>query len=178
MEPHCYVDIAIARRAPPMAAALVLRVLHGAFRRTPGHYALALPDYPRGFSRLRVFAETRDALDALVAATETHAALADYGQFSYPKNVAADFAGPWVSYRRYRIPTRNTERKPDGTVRLRRMQEADASRLPYFSIRSESNGQTWRLYIEAHDVEAGGTAEPDSYGLAIASRPFGLPALP
>ena len=49
--------------ASPLAAAAVLRVLHGAFRQQPGQYALALPDYPRAFPRLRIFADNRDALE-------------------------------------------------------------------------------------------------------------------
>lgn len=178
MKPRCYVDITIGRQAHPLAAASVLRALHGVFRRHPGRYALALPDYPRGFTRLRVFTETREELDSLVDATEAHPSVAEYGRFGYPKTVADDFAGPWISYRRYRIPTRKAERQPDGSLRLRRIQEADEARLPYFPLRSESNGQTWRLYVESREVDACGTVEPDSYGLAIATRPFGLPALP
>lgn len=178
MEARCYVDISFERQASPLAAALVLRALHGVFRHSPGRYALALPDYPRGFTRLRVFAETRDDLDRLVTATDGHPGLAEHGRFGYPKNVAADFAGPWISYRRYRIPSRKAERKPEGSLRLRRIQAADEADLPYFPLRSESTGQTWRLYVEACEVPHVGTVEPDSYGLALSSRPFGLPALP
>lgn len=179
MHPRCYVDLTLERRTSPLAAAAVLRVLHGAFRQQPGQYALALPDYPRAFPRLRIFTESRDALDSLVTATQSHPALTEYARFGYPQRVSEDFSGPWMSFRRYRIPARRAERKPDGNLRLRRIQNADDARLPFFPLRSESNGHTWRLYVEAVPVE-GDTepASPDAYGLATATRPFGLPDLP
>lgn len=148
------------------------------FGLSPGHYALALPDYPRSFPRLRVFAATREALDRLVAATEANPGFREIGRFAYPKAVPEDYAGPWVSYRRYRIPTRKAERKPEGSLRLRRIQAADSGELPYFALRSRSNGQAWRLYVAAQPSPAPGLAKPDAYGLATASRPFALPQLP
>lgn len=178
MHPRCFVDLTLERQASPLAAAAVLRVLHGAFRQQPGQYALALPDYPRAFPRLRIFAESREALDSLVARTEAHPTLTAHAGYSYPHTVPDDFAGPWTSFRRYRIPTRSAERKPDGSLRLRRIQSADDARLPYFPLRSESNGHTWRLYVEARPADASGEACPDAYGLASATRPFGLPKLP
>jgi len=112
----------------------------------------------------------------VVAASE--AALQELGRFAYPKAVPEDFAGPWISYRRYRIPSRKAERKPDGNLRLRRIQAADTAELPWFTLQSQSNGQAWRLYVEAQPAPAAGSAEPDAYGLASASRPFALPRLP
>lgn len=176
MEARHYVDFLLGPRASPPGAALTLKVLHGVFARDPGQYALALPDYPRNFPRLRVFAASRENLDRLVAASE--AALQELGRFAYPKAVPEDFAGPWISYRRYRIPSRKAERKPDGNLRLRRIQAADTAELPWFTLQSQSNGQAWRLYVEAQPAPAAGSAEPDAYGLASASRPFALPRLP
>ena len=54
----------------------------------------------------------------------------------------------------------------------------DAAELPYFALHSRSNGQAWRLYVQALPRQAPGQAEPDAYGLATASRPFALPCLP
>lgn len=182
MEPRHYVDVQLGPRPSPITAALALKSLHGVFSLHEGKYALALPDYPRSFPRLRVFAASREALDQLVTAIETHPGYTDgfakVGRFSYPKAVPDDFAGPWVSYRRYRIPSRKAERKPEGNLRLRRIQTADAAELPYFGLRSQSNGQTWRLYVEAQPAATAGHAEPDAYGLAAQSRPFALPRLP
>lgn len=63
-------------------------------------------------------------------------------------------------------------------MRLRRIQAADAAELPYFALHSRSNGQAWRLYVQAQPSPAPGQAEPDAYGLATVSRPFALPSLP
>lgn len=182
MEPRHYVDFQLGPRPSPIGAAQALKVLHGVFSLYPGQYALALPDYPRSFPRLRVFASSREGLDRLVAAGE--AALQNVGRFAYPKEVPEDFDGPWISYRRYRIPSRKAERKPDGNLRLRRIQAADTAELPYFAIRSQSNGHTWRLYVEAQvhvetqPVSTKEPAEPDAYGLTVSSRLFVLPRLP
>lgn len=176
MEPRHYVDVQLGPRPSPILAALALKVLHGVFGLHPGQYALALPDYPRSFPRLRVFSTSRESLDRLFTASET--TLEGIGRFAYPKTVPEDFAGSWTSYRRYRIPSRKAERKPDGNLRLCRIQAADAAELPYFALRSHSNGQAWRLYVEAQPASGSGPAEPDTYGLATASRPFALPQLP
>lgn len=176
MEPRHYVDFQLNPRPSPITAALALKVLHGVFGLYPGQYALALPDYPRSFPRLRVFAASREALDQLVVSSEVP--LKGIGCFGYPKEVPKDFSGPWISYRRYRIPSRKAERKPDGNLRLRRIHVADAAELPWFALRSQSNGQAWRLYVEARHATAPGIAEADVYGLATASRPFALPRLP
>lgn len=178
MKARHYVDFTLGPRPSPTSAALAMKVLHGVFSSHPGQYALALPDYPRSFPRLRVFAASREDLDQLVAATETHRTLGAIGRFAYPKAVPEDFAGPWISYRRYRIPSRRSERNPDSNLRLRRIQAADRSELPYFTLHSQSNGQAWRLYVEARTVPATEPAQPDAYGLASTSRPFALPRLP
>ena len=70
MELRHYVDIQLGPRPSPIMAAQALRALHGVFALHPGQYALALPDYPRSFPRLRVFAASREALDQLVSATK------------------------------------------------------------------------------------------------------------
>lgn len=178
MNAQHYVDFNLGPRPSPANAALAMKVLHGVFSSHPGQYALALPDYPRSFPRLRIFAASRGDLDQLVAATETHRTLSMIGRFAYPKTVPEDFAGPWISYRRYRIPSRKSERNPDGNLRLRRIQAADSSELPYFTLQSQSNRQAWRLYVQAQTVAAAEPAQPDAYGLASASRPFALPLLP
>ncbi len=86
---------------------------------------------------------------------------------------------PWCSYRRYRIPTRRSERRADGTVRQRCIQFADQEQLPFFQLRSQSNGAHFGLRVHILPGQADGPAcEPDSYGLAVTSRPLALPDLP
>lgn len=195
MNPCHYLDFTIAEPAPddgagpsraaaslpaPVLAGAALKVLHGAFRNAPRRYALALPRHGRQpFVVLRVFAGERDHLHALVETVEAHPVIRDYTRLGYPRRVPEDFAGTWTEFRRYRIPARRSGRKPGDDLRERRMTQAAEARLPYFILQSRSNGQQFGLYVE---VRAGapnaGESEPDSYGLAVSTRPFALPDLP
>ncbi|HRY16406.1 MAG TPA: type I-F CRISPR-associated endoribonuclease Cas6/Csy4 [Candidatus Competibacteraceae bacterium] len=190
MKPAIYVDLEMLAGGSggepmpaPVLAGAALNVLHGAFRQWPGRYALALPgvspDQANAPGRmLRVFAGSRDDLDALVAATGGHPVIRDYTRIGYPRPVPGAFSGPWIEYRRYRIPSRKSLRKPDDTLRERRMQAARERGLPFFQIRSRSNGQPFMLYVQALEVTAGGAGcQPDSYGLSVSSRPFAVPRL-
>lgn len=177
-EPGC--GRAAAGLPMPVLAGAALKVLHGAFRDAPGRYALALPRHARQpFSVLRVFTGERDHLDALVEAVEPHPIMRDYVRLGYPRRVAVGFDGGWTEFRRYRIPSRRAGRKPGDDLRQRRMDRAAENRLPFFIMQSRSNGQQFGLYV---DIRAGAAAssevEPDSYGLAVTSRPFALPDLP
>ena len=190
MKPVVYVDLEVLAgdhggesMPAPVLAGAALEVLHGAFRQQPGRYALALPDVaPDQASTpgrtLRVFAGSRDDLDALVAAIGDHPVVRDYTRIGYPRLVPGEFSGPWIEYRRYRIPARKSLRKPGDTLRERRMQAARERGLPFFHTRSRSNGQSFMLYVQALDVATGGMeCLPDSYGLSVSSRPFAVPRL-
>lgn len=173
-----YLDIVARGRPQPAAAAEVIRVLHQAFVFVPGTYAIALPDADP-FKRIRIFAETATVLHDLHAHLQDEPAIHQFGYFRAVAAVPQPFDGKWVSYRRYRIPTRKAERNPGGTVRVRRILQADALRLPFFDMRSKSTGQNFRLYIQPCPAEPNASALlPDGYGLASATRPFALPVLP
>lgn len=162
----------------PVLAGAALKVLHGAFRDAPRRYALALPRHRRQpFAVLRVFAGGRDDLHALVEAVEGHPIIRDYTRLGYPRPVPTDYAGTWTEFRRYRIPSRHSGRKPGDELRERRMGWAAEKRLPYFILQSRSNGQQFGLYVDVRAGEPTAEAEPDSYGLAVATRPFALPDL-
>lgn len=190
MKPLIYVDLEIlagdsdgeALSAPVLAGA-ALDVLHGAFRQQPGRYALALPGASPDEARvrnwtLRVFAGDRDDLDAFVAAISAHAVIRDYTRFGDPRPVPEGFSGPWIEYRRYRIPAQRSLRKPADTLRERRMRAAHRQKLPFFQMRSRSNAQCFRLFVQAVANESGGIdCHPDSYGLSVSSRPFAVPRL-
>lgn len=193
MIPAHYVDFSLAVLEPessrvqgcgaglpaPVVAGAMLKVLHGVFGREPGRFALCLPQHRTApFAALRVFAAERGDLDELVEGVGDHPVIRDYGHIGYPRRVPADWDGGWVEFRRYRIPSRKAGRKPDDTLRQRRMEQAERRRLPYFILQSASNGQQFGLYLQ---VLPGGTAtdcRPDSYGLSVSSRPFALPDLP
>lgn len=190
MKPVVYVDLEVLAgdrggesMPAPILAGAALDVLHGAFRQWPGRYALALPEVSPGEAHtpgrfLRVFAGSRDDLDALVAAIGGHPVIRDYTRIGYPRPVPGAFSGPWVEYRRYRIPSQKSLRKLDDTLRERRMQAARERGLPFFQICSRSNGQSFMLYVQALEVVAGSAeCQPDSYGLSVSSRPFAVPRL-
>ena len=168
----------------PILAGAALDVLHGAFRQNPGRYALALPNVLPGKTNaprriLRVFAGNRDDLDTLVAMIIGHPVIRDYTRIGYPRPVPTDFQGPWIEYRRYRIPAQKSLRKPDDTLRERRLQAAKEQGLPYFYARSRSTHQQFVLYVQAVASQTGSTeCQPDSYGLSVSSRPFSIPQMP
>lgn len=172
-----YVDIEIRGSVPPVSASIVMRMLHQGFCAEAGQYALALPDFPRSFPRLRVFACSRDALDRLAFQLGNLTGFSNYGRLAYPKVVEPGFTGRWRSYRRYRIPVRGAERHTDGNVRGRRILAADELELPYFSVASRSTRQRFRLYVQALDSIPSDEYLPDGYGLASAHRSFALPVV-
>lgn len=199
MTPQQYVDFTLAAPEPdlpgakhartlgsgttlpaPVIAGAMLKVLHGVFGQEPGRYALALPKHASApFAALRVFAAGREDLDGLVQGVEGHPVIRDYARIGYPRKVPADWDGPWLEFRRYRIPSRKAGRKPGDMLRERRMAQAEERRLPYFILQSRSNGQQFGLYLEILPAGApGGEARPDGYGLSVPTRPFALPDLP
>lgn len=191
MKPVIYFDLEVLAGAgggeslpAPILAGATLDVLHGAFRQHPGQYALALPgvlsDQAGAPGRiLRVFASHRDDLDALVAGIANHPIIRDYTRIGYPRPVPNGFPGPWVEYRRYRIPAQRSLRKPNDTLRERRLQAAREQGLPYFHTRSRTTDQRFVLYVQAVAAQAGGMeCQPDSYGLSVSSRPFAVPCIP
>ena len=189
MKPVVYVDLEVLAGGhdgesmpAPILAGAALEVLHGAFRQWPGRYALALPDVSPDKANapgriLRVFAGSRDDLDALVAAVRDHAVIRDYARLGYPCVVPETFSGPWVEYRRYRIPAQRSLRKPADTLRERRMEAAHEQKLPFFQTRSRSNEQSFRVFVQALAGASGAECQPDSYGLSVSSRPFAVPRL-
>ncbi|EIC20987.1 CRISPR-associated protein (Cas_Csy4) [Thiorhodovibrio frisius] len=178
MRPKAFFDVAPEERREKLmrVASRALREMHGIFRETPGQYALALPDHPRvGRGRLRIFAEKSGDLERLAYRLRELPV-----RFSDIANVPQDYSGPYRRYSRYRIQSRKQERDYKGTLRLRRMREAEAEQMPWFNMRSGSTGQEFRLYVSVADDAEGSLAdscEPDSYGLSVATRPFALPLL-
>lgn len=177
---YCDIDVKTAPLPRPTAASAIVRVMHGAFRQAPGQYALAMPNHQRlPHSVLRVFASTRDELDALIENIREAKPLIEQGLIQYPRSVPDHYAGTWHVYERFRIPARRAERIPDRSVRLKRMQQAEA--LPFFQLKSESNGGRFRLYWSArpyqHESPQQQESHPDSWGLSTATNPVPVPDL-
>jgi hypothetical protein len=186
MQPEHYVDIEVIGNEKggglprPVVAGAILRVLHGAFRRHPGKFALALPAKEKSnFSCLRVFSQTRSDLDLLVATVESNPSIRDYGRIGYPRVIPEGYDGPWKRYSRFRIPTRKADRDPKDALRARRIAHADKHKLPFFILSSVTSGQRFGLYIEVSPAELNREeCMPDSYGLSVSTRPFAVPDLP
>lgn len=185
MIPAHYVDLELLGGADTTdSPAVVLRSqafqkLHGVFAKHPGEFALALPE--RGLGALRVFASTREVLDTLAGVLDGDRWFRAYTRLGYPRAVPADFAGRWVAFARYRIPTVRSDRNAvDGisALRDRRLREAGRRRLDYFNVHSRSNGSRFSLTVER--VEQDGLPRegvPDSYGLSTRGRLFALPEI-
>lgn len=152
----------------------LFRQLHGVFSDIPETYAVALaPTQGQAPCGLRVFASSDEELERLLMLIE--APELPPGDI---RPVPEGFCGPWLKFTRYRIPTRSQERHSDGTLRERRLREADARALPWINMHSTTNGSAFRLYI---DVKQGAPqlaeCAPNSYGLASEARDFSLPML-
>jgi len=189
MNPSCYVDLQLADgSASAPGGNKIFALLHGAFTTLSDHqYALAIPGLylpkqrqpKRGtdmrFSKLRVFAETMVALQAL-----NDAITADNIQFLFPKTIPDGFDGDWGVFSRFRVPSRKAERTPDNPLRLRKIMEATERDLLYFSVYSKTTDQFFRLHIDFKRVEPSvvESSTPDAYGLSVKSRLIPLPLLP
>lgn len=184
MQPNWFCDIEIrpTSLSRPMAASAVVRVMHGAFRQHVGRYAIAMPGQKQGpHSVLRVFASSRDELDTLIDNIREAKALTEHATIQYPRAVPENYSGPWSVYQRFRIPARRSERIPGRSVRLKRVQEANANELPFFQMKSESNGGRFRLYWEKLLYKDAPPQDnesiPDSWGLSTTTKPVPLPDL-
>ena len=176
MTPRCYLDFwPVARDGvnPPVIMSGVMSILHGYFRAHPGGMAIALPNYDTDpFLSLRVFAESTLSIDALVANISRHPKIRDYTKMGQTKTVPETWRGKWVEFRRFRIPT-----KKAGVDQLRAKRQAMLNDLPFFSMRSQSTGQTFILPIEKISIKEQLTSDgsPDSYGLSRLSNRVILP---
>jgi len=164
--------------SPPLMRGRLLSILHGCFQKQPGRYAVALTNHP---GTLRVFTTDRSEFDALVEAMSPSPWIRDYARIGYPRTVPDNFQGPWVSFRRFRIPTVRSDRDAvDGTsaLRDRRITEARAKRMEYFHLQSRSTTQNFVLIVERVPCDGDiGRFKPDSYGFSTTSNTFALPAV-
>lgn len=159
--------------------ARLMKILHGVFRGKPETFAIALP--ARGFSSVRVFAREREDLDFLVGAIQSHWFVRDYARLGYPVSVPADYAGPWVSHRRFRIPSARSDRNAEPgqpTLGQRRSAQAQKDGLVYLICDSQSNKQKFSLFVKSMAAVEPGEFRPNSYGLSSSERAFALPDMP
>ena len=193
MMPRVYFDIealAAAEDTGMSAPALrgrMLALLHPLFAAKPHTYALAIPAgcqavCDRGGGALRVFASSRDDLDALVDSLSRLPWIRDYARLHYPASVPENYAGAWVAFRRYRVPSLKSDRRTGaeaGQLRQRRMQTLQKEKMDYFIVSSKTTEQRFTLAVR-RESGAPPQAEclPNSYGLCSAHNVFCVPDLP
>lgn len=159
-------------------------ILHGFFRKAPGSYAVAFPNMREGElshpgNVIRIFGESRDAVDTLLDNMEQHSFFkgSAYFRVSRVRPVPAGFNGSWVAYARFRVPARNS-RKP-AEFRMRQLKKAE--KLPYFMVSSKSTQQTFSLHVTKQQSASGNTVEnettTDGYGLSTTEKMLYLPDL-
>lgn len=192
MRPTQYMDFALMANTTgagipaPVVASGLARVLHGFFRQSEREYAIALPGWDGNpesktsnpWRVVRVFADDMIALERLMAGVSDHHLVRDYTHPGFPRRMPADFSGPFVEYRRFRVSSRKAG---VDELRHRRINEAIDRELPYFQMQSRSNGQAFVLTIEPRQVTGASLDEavhPDKYGLSTKTRSFGVPHIP
>lgn len=184
-----YVDFQVdtagqaGRTSPKTGPSLALvgrlvQILHGAFSRLSHQYALAFPEMREGEfrhpgSKVRVFAETREALNNLLTAIENHTFIRDYLRgIIMVKEVPTGRDHKLMAYVRHRIPGRKSYRTESRARRI-----AETEELPYLQLSSKSTSQGFSLHIKAIEQHTPGVFCPNSYGLATASKMFAVPVL-
>lgn len=201
MDAHFYLDIRVLESSDDTDLKLghirnqIYTVIHGAFRKLPAHYALAVEMSDKlkakqeqfekkhgrtakpNFDILRIFAEQQDELEQLIEAVKGHWKIRDYTVLGTAIAVPTAKISGWKSYRRFRIPTQKAERTQlshqNEPLRDRRLKTAKDK--PFFQVMSQSTGQGFTIIIDIQDCENAGYGLPDSYGLARKESPFALP---
>lgn len=176
MKPAYYLDIEVLSIDCLPDMSMLALVLHGIQRERPGLFALAFPKLRKGEQRhpgntIRVFAETSDSLYLVAGLLQANARLRGQVEFRAVRAVPSDFAGGWIEYRRVRLPGKGSR-----LTESRAKMFALAASLPLLRTVSKTNGQGFSLFIDAIPSSRTDTCDPDSYGLSVSTRAFGLPA--
>jgi hypothetical protein len=176
MKPSRFVDVettASIGSLPVMGR--LFSALHGQLRQDPGRFVLALPRLRTGQDRhpgnvVRIFAETSDCLAGVVSQLANNERLQGYVRYGLARTVPENFDGPWIEYRRYRIPGNRSRLEK---CRNYRLEQAEA--FPFIRATSKSNRQAFSLHICTIPGKRSEWCAPDSYGLSLPTRPFALP---
>lgn len=179
MTPECYIDIDI-KPGPttiPVLAKTVW-VLHGILRVQPGMFALAFPRLHKGEKRgmgniVRIFTDSIEKLEQIVRIMEANERLRGNLAYRQPQLVPADFNGPWVEYRRFRLPGTSNRLQE---YRQKKLQEAE--QVPYIVTKSKTTDQVFSLHIDHRPGSKSLICQPDSYGLSSSGRAFAVPQIP
>lgn len=181
MKPVYYVNFDAQRMEASLITPSISRLLlllHRRFRDKPETFALAFPlarsERERNLGdAIRVFAGERDHIDALLDDMEREPVVRDYFLVSRVRRVPDDYSGPTEMYLRFRVPGKRSRLT---STRSKRLIEAES--FPFAIVPSRSTGQTFSLHVKKIPGGPLVDARPDSYGLAVPTRPFSVPAIP
>lgn len=188
MKPNVYTDVRLRAGTGfliPVLAGQVVQTLHTVIARHPNQFALAFPkskggELPTPGQCIRVFATDLAFLEGLINALE------DSPFFSATviekvRDVPENWAGPWVSYERFRIPSRRGKGTPEQLSkrqRLRHKRLEESRTLPFLKIHSGSTGQRVVLTFSTRtSSNCDGGGEPDAYGLSRPETTVWLPLI-
>jgi len=195
MNPTFYSDIRIKSGATigeggistlPVATRL-FSALHGIFYRYPGKFALAFPLMKEKEHRhpghiFRVFFASEEDWSIVFGELDKNEQIGSRIFMSKnPVRVPENFDGPWIEYRRFRVPGRKSTRirgnaSPDiksPVVREKRLELAE--NLPFFVTKSRSTGQVFSLHIMKILSSRKDPGSPDGFGLSTHANSFSLP---
>ena len=184
-----YVDLHVAQGAGVHATPIIARafgLVHAVHQRQAIALACAFPTMRMGHAchpgnQLRLFGLARDAIDQVADELELHPFVREYVRMGRVRAVPEGFSGPWTEYRRYRIPGRSSRLTES---RGRRIEAGNS--LPFLHSHSKSSGQAFSIRVLAlphtqalpQSLDKTTGIAPDSYGLAVPTRPFAVPDLP
>lgn len=153
----------------------VVSRLHDIFADAPKHsFALAFPEYQGKLlgEAIRVFGRDRALMDKLSIQLQHHFFFRDYTNVSSINTVPDDFNGPYVSYERFRVPNRNSNK---GNPHRREKQLLQSKQLPHLTVTSNSNKKTFLIPILITEVNGDTTFTPNGYGLGSRTNKIALP---
>jgi hypothetical protein len=189
MRPLCYLNIEVRGVVTPgrgfakgsglravLAVSRIMHALHAKFKEQPDTFATDFPAMVNGPNKnpghiVRVFAASREALDALAEKVESDRFLSDLAIVGRVRAFNPDtHAGPWVSLRRFRVAPRaqSINRERDMLTALE---------LPFIRTRSSTNGNAYTLTLQRAARAHGEFGCPNSYGLSGMSD-LTLPDIP
>lgn len=180
MKPRFYIDINVkvadkGAASLPHTSSKIISLLHPYFSKNPKKYAIDLPFTKSLFTCIRVFGETMEDIVS-VGKFLQESKIDKYGLMTFPEAVPVDFYGQGVMLNRYRIASHNSRTQ---ACRFNRLKYAEEKELPYFMLKSKSNGQPFSLHIERNLVDRYQEQEcfPNGYGLGSKERLVLLPVL-
>lgn len=175
MKPAFYVGLEVASGGSLPVMTRLVQILHGIQRDRPGLLALAFPRLRKGEGRhpgnlVRVFSDSPENLQQVGGLLQENERMRGYIRYLPVKAVPEDFHGPWIEYRRVRIPGKGSRLEESRANKL-----AMAEELPFLRAASKTNGHGFSLHIDAIPGAKTAECEPDSYGLSVSTRAFALP---